>query len=136
MNRSIWTYGDWGYKMPDMATDPAEYKLNELVKIPARTVPAILKRFNGLLNELQFVAEFRWKNRKVSAEAVVSGIVLDFLDKPASEQMAILSRRMPEFRELLRLAATDNPAPANVPRSVPAPVVRSLTPSRSKRKSG
>jgi hypothetical protein len=73
-------------------------KPSEIYKLPARSAPAVVDAF-GLL-KLRFERKLRFHGRKVSGEAILNGIVLDFLDKPFAEQGAVLARRVPEFEAM------------------------------------
>jgi hypothetical protein len=73
-------------------------KPSEIYKLPARSAPAVVDAF-GLL-KLRFERKLTFHGRKVSGEAILNGIVLDFLDKPFEEQGAVLARRVPEFEAM------------------------------------
>ena len=76
-------------------------RLAETWKLPGRTAPAILSAFNRILQRHQERRAVLIGTRKLSGEALLSAIVLDFLDRPEAEQDAIVARNVPRFLELV-----------------------------------
>lgn len=81
--------------------------LSEHHKIPGRSLPEIVGRYDGLISRQQnnmgrkfFVGSPR-KERKIPAEVITNAIVLHFLDLAEDAQDDVLSRYLPELAGLM-----------------------------------
>jgi len=85
-------------------------KLAEKTKFPSRTEASILKRFRKRVAELQGEegedSQWLFCDRQISSEAIITALVLHFLDLSEAKQAEILRRRVPEFEELLGFSST------------------------------
>ena len=89
-------------------------KLNEQHKIPGRSLPEIVSRYDAVVSRQQTTLGRKFNDRKVPAEAITNAVVMHFLDLSAADQDAILDRYLPGLDRLLSGSA-DGPAPAQAP---------------------
>lgn len=75
--------------------------LTEQHKIPGRSIPEIVSRFNGLVTHQQTMIGRKFRKRKVPAEVLTNAIVLHFLDLSASDQEAILNKYVSQIESFL-----------------------------------
>jgi hypothetical protein len=76
-------------------------KLSDTHKIPARTAPEILDAFNDALARFERARFPLFRRRKLTAEAMLSAVVLDFLDRTREDQDRIIARNVPRFEAIL-----------------------------------
>lgn len=77
-------------------------KLSQQHKIPGRSLPEIVGRFDALVSRQQNHVGRKFGERKVSAEAIANSLVLYFMDLPNADQDAILDRYLPDLGRLLK----------------------------------
>lgn len=68
-------------------------------KLTFRTVPSVLSRMRRAHLDIND-ADIQFRGRKLGMEAMGSCIMLDYLDKPESERLAIIRRQAPVFAKL------------------------------------
>lgn len=76
-------------------------KLSFDFKLTARTAPELYEAFNHLVLKLEGEG-IKFRKRKVSVEAAVNAVLLDFFDKPAPDREALIRRNVPRFEEIMR----------------------------------
>jgi hypothetical protein len=79
----------------------AMLKLSTHYVLPARTAPKILEAFKLLLWKHQTKRKIRFRGRALTGEAVLSAIVLRFLDLSESDQERVLAEYVPRFEAML-----------------------------------
>jgi hypothetical protein len=83
-----------------MQTVDMARKLSHDFKLAARTAPEIYEVVNHLV--LRAAADgVKFRRRKIGVEAAVNAILLDFLDKPEAERLAVLVRNVSRFETLM-----------------------------------
>jgi hypothetical protein len=108
--------------------------LDEKYKIPGRSIPEIVDRFEGLLSRQKNIVgrKFYDPKRKLPAEVLTNAIILHFLGMTASEQDAALDRYLPELDALMQDDAGEVPA-----KSVVVKHTADVSPqAKSRRRSG
>ena len=110
-------------------------KLSEQFKIPGRSLPEVLSRFDGLVSRQQSYVGRKWGDppRKVPAEVIANAIVLQFLDLDPADQDALLDRYVPELAELLR---SDQPGQVVADQPVKHTAETPPEPAKTRRRSG
>jgi hypothetical protein len=88
-------------------------RLSEHHKIPSRTAPEILEAFNDVLGRFERSRSVVFYGRKLSGEALLAAILLDYLDKPPAEQDRIVMDNVPRFVAILEGEPDPGPARAS-----------------------
>lgn len=101
-------------------------KLSYEFRIPGRSIEAVHNRFERSLLTHQQNRQIKFSGRKLSAEAFVNAIMLNFLDLPEEQQTAMLAREVSRFEAML---SDEQPIPAQPERT---PIVE--VPQSAKRK--
>ncbi len=99
-----------------MSSERPEF--SDKYKLPARSIPEIRRAFGELVGrqearELQIQTP-SGTSRKVSKEAILNAIVMEFLDKPEAEQNESLNRYIPRVEQLRTTGTWPGSAPGEV----------------------
>lgn len=102
-------------------------KLTNAHKLTARTSPEVVEGVGALLARRPFTA-YKFLGRKLGIEGLLGAVMLEFLDRPECDQVAVLDSWLSELEEQVRRG---DPAQKHGPESVrmpPPPITGELTP--------
>jgi hypothetical protein len=84
-----------------MTTMSCMARLSDKNKLSARTARQIVVGVKSLLAKLEG-KEYEYRGRGPSIEGLVGAVVLDFLERPEAEKLALLRTRLPEVEAMLK----------------------------------